>query len=155
MISLTVDRAIPGDALAFPSAHKVRIRARAWAPAEIGAPELLEVVADGKVIRSAVAALDFTLDVGRSQWIAARATAENEAVAHTSPVYVAIGGKSFLDQSQVAELVAKRLAVLEFIEGRLRDAKYSREYGPGELEALRERIGEARREYRKLSQPAP
>ena len=53
-----------------------------------------------------------------------------------------------------APLVAKRLAVLDFIEGRLRDPRYTREYGPGEADALRERIAEARREYQRLAPAA-
>jgi hypothetical protein len=154
MLTLTVDKAMPGDELKLKAPRKVRIQARAWAPAEIGAPKLLEVVADGKVIRSGTGEADFTLDVARSQWIAARVTAENGAAAHTSPVYVTVGGKSFRDESQVPELVAKRLAVLDFIEGRLRDARYTREYGPGEADALRERIAEARREYQRLAPAA-
>jgi hypothetical protein len=150
MLTLTVDKAIPGEELRLDKPAKVRVHARAWAPESIGAPKLLEVIADGKVIQSARSEAEFQVDAGRSQWIAARVTAENGAVAHTSPIYVIVGGRSFRDDSQAPALVAKRLQVLDFIEGRLRDAKFLREYATGEADALRERIAEARREYRKL-----
>ena len=154
MLTLTVDQAIPGDELKLAGPGRVRIHARAWAPPEIGAPQRMEVIADGKVIRLAAAEADFSLEVPESQWIAARATSENGAVAHTSPIYVIVGGRSFRDQSQTKALVAKRLARLDFIERRLRDPKYTREYGSGEVDALRGRIGQARRMYQRLLAPA-
>ena len=150
MLTLEVGKAIPGGEIRMQRPGRLRVRARAWAPAEIGAPKLLEVIADGKVIRSAGAEVEFTLEAKMSQWIAARVTADNGAVAHTSPVYVVVGGRSFLDQEQLRELVSKRLERLDFIETRLRDPKYTREYGPGEVDMLGERIAEARADFRKL-----
>jgi hypothetical protein len=151
MLTLTVDKAIPGDELRLKTARKVRVHARAWAPKEIGAPKQLEVIADGQVIRAAEAEVTFDLDADRSQWIAARATAENGGVAHTSPVYLIVGGRSFRDESQRAALVAKRIEVLDFIEARLRDPRFTRDYAPNEAEALRQRISEARKAYEALN----
>ena len=57
MLTLTAEKLIPGDAMKFHGSRRMRIRATATAPSEIGRPKLLEVIADGKVIRSAISEL--------------------------------------------------------------------------------------------------
>ena len=57
-------------------------------------------------------------------------------------------GASFLDRSQVQQLVAKRLKVLDFIEKRLQEPKFTRQrYLPPEIGQLMERIQDARAKY--------
>jgi hypothetical protein len=146
MLTLTAEKAIPGDEMAFHGSRKVHVKARAWAPAEIGRPKLLEVIADGKVIRTGTDEVDFPLMVSRSQWIAARVTCENGAVAHTSPIYFLANGESFRDSDQLSAIVAKRLDRLDFIEKRLKSQALAREYAPEE-DALRKEIAEARAVY--------
>ena len=98
-----------------------------------------------RVIRSAEAPtakqgklqLQFDVPAGTSQWIAARVTAFNGAVAHSSPVYVLVDGEGFADRTQVRQLVEKRLKVLDFIAGRLR----------GEGAAVTRSLDEARKLY--------
>jgi hypothetical protein len=149
MLTLTAEKAIPGDEVKFNGSRTIRVKARAWAPPEIGRPNLLEIIADGKVIQSGVSDLSFPLTVSRSQWIAARVTCENGAVAHTSPIYFIANGRSFRDSEQLSAIAAKRLARLDFIETRLKSPGLIKEYGPEE-DALRKRIAEARAEYEKL-----
>jgi hypothetical protein len=157
MLLLTVNGRIPGDDLAVSRNSAVRVRARAWAPEEIGSPKLLEVVAGGKVVRAAESGdsrmselkADFDLKIESGQWIAARARTHNGGLAHTSPVYVLVDG-SFRNSAEAPNLAEKRLKVLDFIEARLRDERFTKEeaYRAGEVEALLERIGEARARYR-------
>lgn len=127
---------------ALRGSRKIHIKAHAWAPPEIGRPKLLEVIADGKVIRSSPSDLDFPLVVSGSQWIAARVTCENGAVAHTSPIYFLANGASFRDREQLSAIASKRMARLDFIETRLKSPALIKEYGPEE-EALENRIAEA------------
>ena len=158
MLTLKVDRAIPGDELKVSRNRRVRVQARAWAPAAIGSPQLLEVVAQGRVIRSATShgqnptelTLDFEIQAEASQWIAARVTSQNGGIAHTSPVYMLVDGKSFRDERELPRLVEKRLKILDFIGGRLHDAEYTATYGQGEVEALSNELEDARRHYKGL-----
>jgi len=160
MIELRVDDAIPGDELRLAGNAGFRIQARAWAPASIGAPKTLELVAQGEVIRSAESdspdkeelRIDLALKAEASQWIAARVTAHNGALAHTSPVYVLVEGRSFRCQKKLPRLVAKRLTVLDFITRRLQDQKFvsSDSYSNDEILALTAEIDEARTRYRQL-----
>jgi hypothetical protein len=158
MLELTVNGALPGEEVNVKPGGSVRIRARAWAPPEIGAPKLLELIAHGKVIRTAEAKgpankeldLDFTLRVEQGQWIAARVTSHNGALAHTSPVYVLTGGGDFRAHGELPELVDKRLRVLDYIEAKLRDQKFTATYATGEVAALGERVRQARGLYQDL-----
>jgi hypothetical protein len=139
MLTLTAEKLIPGDEMKFHGSRRMHIRAKAWAPPEIG-----------KVIRSAISELSFPLLISRSQWIAARVTCENGAVAHTSPIYFLANGQSFRDPEQLSAIAAKRLERLDFIETRMKTPGLAKEYS-AEEEALRKRIAEARVEYQKLS----
>jgi hypothetical protein len=158
MLTLTVNGALPGDELKVARNASTRIRARAWAPANIGSPKTLELIAHGQVIRSIEShnpdqeelKLDFTIKADAGQWIAARVTSHNGALAHTTPVYVWVEGKSFRNQKELPQLVEKRLKVLDYIASRLADAKYVATYGQGEVEALTAEIDEARTRYRGL-----
>jgi hypothetical protein len=146
MVEFTVGDVIPGDEIKMAGPGQLRVHARAWAPESIGTPKVLEVVANGKVIKSDSNAVGFDLDIARSMWLSARVTSVNGAVAHTSPIYVVVGGRP--PRSDDAPAIAeKRLKELDFIEKRLKDPKYVKEYSPGEVEALRDRIAQARRIY--------
>jgi hypothetical protein len=138
MVELTVGDVIPGDEIKLARPGKLRVHARGWAPESIGAPKVVEVVANGQVIRSGGGLIDFDWDVSRSQWLAARVTSVNGAVAHTSPVYVLVGGGKVRSESAAS------------IAESLKDPQYVKEYGPGEVDALRERIVLARRIYERL-----
>src|SRR5579864_3973574 len=121
MLTLTVDERMPGDELKVNRNATLHVRAQGWAPAEIGSPKTVELIVSGGVAakKDATKRGELTFDTEfratSSEWIAARVTAENGAIAHTSPVYVVVGGKSFRDQEQLQELVAKRLERLDFI----------------------------------------
>ncbi|MFB3829259.1 MAG: CehA/McbA family metallohydrolase [Bryobacteraceae bacterium] len=155
MLVLSVGGKMPGDEVRVAKNTVVRVRAEVWAPEAIGAPKVLEVVAHGRVIRSAEASgpkqgklvVEFDLPAAKSQWIAARTTSFNGALAHTSPVYLIVDGASFLDRSQVKQIVAQRLKVLDFIEDRLREPKGMGYFSPGELDELRKSVQDARTKY--------
>jgi hypothetical protein len=163
MLFLTVGDAIPGDEVRVTRDAKLRVRAQAWAPPGIGLPKVLEVVAHGRVIRSVAPRrlgdekleAEFELPAGASQWIAARTTAVNGAVAHTTPVYVIVDGAGFFDREQLPQLVAKRLKVLEFIENRLRTPQFIKNMGwePDEITEVMGHIQDARAKYLAVGQP--
>ncbi len=162
MLALTAGGAMPGDEVRVRKNANVRIQVRAWAPEAIGAPKVLEVLSQGRVIRAVESrdpkqselTAEFELPAGESQWIVARTTTFNAAVAHTSPVYVIVDGASFADRAQLPQLVEKRLKVLDFIEKRLRDRQYTQRHGysVSELPLLMESIQDARAKYKAVGQ---
>jgi hypothetical protein len=152
MLTLTVGKLIPGDEMKFIGSRRLQVKARAWAPPQIGAPTLLEILVNGKVVRSGTTELNFPLLVEKGEWIAARVTSENGAMAHTSPIYFFVNGQSFRSVD-AASIASRRLERLDFIESRMKVPGMVKEYS-AEEEALLKRIGEARTEYQKLSREA-
>jgi hypothetical protein len=152
MLLLTVQSAIPGDEARVSRDAKVRIHAQAMAPELIGLPKVLEVVAHGRVIRSVEPhgpkqeklEADFELPASESQWIAARTTCVNGAVAHTTPVYLIVDGAGFFDRAQLPQLVAKRLKVLDWIEKRVRDPQVVKGWTPEEVRGVMASVQDAR-----------
>jgi len=151
MLTLTVDERMPGDELKVNRNATLHVRAQGWAPAEIGLPKTVELIVNGGVAakKDATKRGELTFDTEfratSSEWIAARVTAENGAIAHTSPVYVSVDGSPVRDDAHLPRLVEKRLGALDFIAGRLLEG-----YAKTEAEALTQRIDEARAKYREL-----
>ncbi|MCC6420510.1 MAG: CehA/McbA family metallohydrolase [Gemmataceae bacterium] len=167
MLELRVEEAYPGDTIAADRGQKLRVRARAWGHRQVGLPRVLEVVRFGEVIRSAAAAkpdakqelgevkLDFTIDAGSGFWLAARTTAFNGSLAHTTPVWVTRQGLRPWKYEAVDELLAKRLASLRSIE----DLYQKRKANPKDRfvmlwPKLEERLTAARKIYDDLRQVA-
>ncbi len=104
VIYLTVDGKQPGDEIVFPAGPPRRVRVKADIRTYVPVDKV-EVVVNGKVVIEKSAGgkseivIDEELPVGKSCWIAARATGpwhrlvlnDSEVFAHTSPVYVRIG----------------------------------------------------------------
>jgi hypothetical protein len=153
MLTLRVDGGMPGDELNVERNANLRIRVRAWAPAAIGSPKTLELIANGQVAETAASndpgreelKLDIRLRAASSQWLAARVTAHNGALAHTSPVYIRVAGAPVRDEARLPQLIEKRLKVLDFIAARVRAG-----YAKGEAQALLERIEDARGRYQRF-----
>jgi hypothetical protein len=145
---------MPGAEVRRTRGAAVRLQARVWAPPSIGSPKTLEIVSHGRVIHSAASrdpqkqelTIDVRMEAGHSQWLAARATSHNGALAHTSPIYLLVDGQGFAGPSQAPAIAARRKAALEYIRGRLREAPPAR-YAPGEIDALHARMREAEQFY--------
>lgn len=156
MLTLAVGDGMPGDEVRVGKDAKLHLHAQAWAPESIGAPKVLEIVAEGKVIKSIQSTgsqqdkliADFELRATDSQWVAARTTSFNGAVAHTTPVYVIVNGRSFIDRANVQQLVAKQLKVLDWIEAnRLANPQNTKLWGPGTVAAVWRDVEDARASY--------
>ena len=63
-----------------------------------------------------------------------------------------VDGASFADRSQLPELIAKRLKVLEFIESRMHNPRFTKGYAPGVADELLKRVADARARYLALEQ---
>lgn len=160
MLTLTVGEAMPGDEVRVGKDAKLHVQAEARAPESIGAPKVLEIVSHGRVIRKVESPgpkqdkllVDFDWPADESQWITARTTAFNGAVAHTTPVYVIVDNKSFLDHANVQQLVAKQLKELDWIEQkRLNNPQFTRSWGPCLVSAVWNDVEDARGRYVSLA----
>jgi hypothetical protein len=109
ILELSVNGNYPGELMRVRKGDRLRIHARLYTRTMAAGP--LEIVANGEVIRSGDAALDFDQTVHQGMWIAARTRG-----AHTTPVYVSMDGSRHWKASDGPRLVAKRLRELDEIE---------------------------------------
>jgi hypothetical protein len=116
LLEFTVSGHLPGDELAPSRGDVLTVHAKETAGYLDFPLDQLEVVINGEVIRSASptgnsASLDLNIPADHSFWIAARTKG-----AHTSPVYVTVGGRRHWKVSDVPALLAKREKQLKEIE---------------------------------------
>ncbi len=100
MVFLTVDGKGPGELLRLSNNGRRRVRIKAEVSSQ-KAMDRLEVIFKGRTIRTVRGAgklaADFTVDAGETGWFAARAFEKPDHTirfAHTSPVYVEVGGQT-------------------------------------------------------------
>ena len=173
MLDFRVDGAGPGDEIRASENRSVRITARAWGHSERMVPTKLELIRHGDTMESVAnpkadkAELEIALDVpaGHGFWVAARAEGSDGSRAHTTPVYVIREPLRFWKHEAVDELIRKRLASLDEVEGIVEEARKRNQ--AGELEnnralkqlalqgqQLLERVAAARKLYENLSRTA-
>lgn len=125
MVEFSIDDALPGDEIQLTDeTPTLKVKARAWGHPDRSMPTRLEIVKQGEVIRTVTEStsptgelqLEFELDAGMGSWLAARASADDGSVAHTTPIYVSRAPLRFWDYEQVPELIDRRLLSLDEID---------------------------------------
>jgi len=115
MLFLTVNGKMPGDTIDVARGTKLRISAEALGNAGRMPLKSIEIVEHSKVLARAQAAsagratVDLELPVDHGMWIAAKCEAGPGQVAHTTPVYVTVGGGGFENR----ETLQKNIDVAE------------------------------------------
>ena len=152
MLEFSVNGKIAGSEIEAKAGDTLHIKATATG--ETVAPRYLEIVAQGEVVKSTKSSsLEFDLPVRDSTWVAARCYG-----AHTTPVYVKVGGRSFARRDQLPRLVARRLDTLKELEEAMSHDLPVMHQGNWDnpaawragAAALRERIKVARETYQQL-----
>ncbi len=98
VVLLKVNGRLPGDTLEVAPGSTLRITAEAYGHREQMPLSSLEIIGHGKVLQRTTgqnaAQLSVSLDLTASRgiWIAAKCAAGKAQVAHTTPVYVTVGG---------------------------------------------------------------
>jgi hypothetical protein len=116
MLFLTVNGKVPGDTLDVPKGSKVHVEAEALVGSGTTSVEL---IGHGKVLAKGTAKVSIDLPVDTGLWIAAKCDAGPGQVAHTTPVYVTVGGGNFQNSTNLASNLAISEAFLREIEADL------------------------------------
>ena len=148
LLTLTVNRRMPGDTLDVTPGSTVSIAAEAFAQTP---GVMVEIVGHGKVLAkgNGKAALSLPLDHG--MWIAARCDTGSGKVAHTTPVYVTVNGGGFENRANYRENLAKMEGYLKELEAELASPGTSLDSQAGRHKAqLQREIGEARGKLQEL-----
>ena len=101
IVLLRVNDHLPGDVVDVPPGTKLRITAEAFGHDSQVPLSALEIVGHGEVLARAAGgtraqlSVDLEFTATHGIWIAAKAAAGTGQVAHTTPVYVTVGGAGF------------------------------------------------------------
>jgi len=128
LLRFDVDGAAPGDALESPGPWTVRVRGSA----ESNVPmESVDLIVNGETVRrisvppgGLSVAFDESVTLSRSGWVGVRVrgpahrlvTADREVYAHTSPVYVTIGGRPTASRVAADFFIAQIEAMIAKVE---------------------------------------
>jgi hypothetical protein len=112
----------PGDRIDIQEGEGARIRARARSRGEL---EMLQIVVNGKVVaeRAGSGSRELVLEEGlhfdQSSWVAGRVferSPRSEVFAHTSPVYLLVGGRPVVVPESVRDLLQKIDRLIAYTE---------------------------------------
>ena len=150
-LEFAVDGELPGTELKRAPGTKLKVRARVVSHARIGLPTALWVEGPNGVVKEikgggGEAELGFEIDhvVEGSQWLMAGVVCDNEAVAHTTPVYVVVNGQPTWNTRLGPGLIDKQLAAISKIESEFAKGDDARSAG------VKERLQKAKSFYANL-----
>jgi hypothetical protein len=146
-----VDGELPGAELNRSPGARVKIRARALGQARVGLPTVLQVSGLSGVVKEVKGnqgetILEFELEhlVETSQWLMASVVCDNNAVAHTTPIYVVVNAQPTWNARQGPRIIDKQLAAMAKIESEVAKGEDARSAG------IRERLQKAKAFYASL-----
>jgi hypothetical protein len=150
-LEFTVDGELPGAELTHSPGARVKIRARALGQARIGLPTVLQVEGPAGILKEikgnqGETVLEFEIEhsVEASQWLMASVVCDNNAVAHTTPIYVVVNAQPTWNPRQGPRIIDKQLAGMAKIESEVAKGNDARSAG------IRERLQKAKDFYASL-----
>ncbi|MFC5537260.1 CehA/McbA family metallohydrolase [Rhodocytophaga aerolata] len=138
ILDFKVNNHLPGDKIEAEKGQMLTITAQAFGHSSQQPLEALEIVRHGKVLARVTAkdlkqtsghlTLELKLPAEQGIWLAARCFAENNGVAHTTPVYVSVDGRGFHDPATIAHYIGLSEQYLKELENEIQHKSDSVEY---------------------------
>lgn len=151
VLDFTVDDELPGSELARNQGDRVRIKARVRSHAAIGIPKALTLVGNKGVIKEVAnptgelsLAIDLEHAIDQSQWLVLSTVCDNNALAHTTPVYVKVDGRPTWCPDRGPAVIRQQLDSI---------SRIAREFTPADTaraQGIQQRLTRARLVYRDL-----
>jgi hypothetical protein len=126
VLDFKVNNHLPGERVEVNKGKTVTITAHAYGHSSQQPLQALEIVGHGKVIARVTAkdlqqtsnhlSIELNLPVEQGIWLAARCFAENNGVAHTTPVYLSVNGGGFHDPATMDHYIALSEKYLQELE---------------------------------------
>lgn len=152
-IEFTVDGELPGSELKQSASRKVKIRATAQGQVLVGLPVRLIIEGTNGLLKEVTSekgqpelTIDLEHEVQTSEWIMASVLCDNQAVAHTTPVYLVVNDRPCWNPRLGPAIIGKQLAGIAKIEAEFSKGEDARSTG------IRGRLAKARKFYAELLQ---
>jgi hypothetical protein len=151
VLEFTVDNQLPGTELSKKAGDMVQIQARVLSHPSIGIPTALTLVGNEGVIREVTnpnkessLTIDLEREIKQSQWLVLSTVCDNNALAHTTPVYIKVDGRPTWCPDRGPAIIKKQFDSIDLI---------AREFTPAidtRAKGVQERLARARNYYQKL-----
>jgi hypothetical protein len=165
VLDFTVNAQLPGKKLEVDKGTDLTITAHAYGHAAQHPLEALEIIGHGKVLARVTAndlkqskdhlSIKLNLPANYGIWLAARCYAKDNGVAHTTPVYVSVGGKGFHNPETIDHYISLSEQYLQELENELDNKTDEAEYQLWRYrQGLIPRINEARQVLKSMKEKA-
>jgi hypothetical protein len=165
VLDFTVNNQLPGEKIEVDKGTELTITAHAYGHASQHPLEALEIIGHGKVLARVTAedlkqakdhlTIKLNVPANYGVWLAARCYTANKGVAHTTPVYVSVGGKGFHNPSTIEHYISLSEKYLQELEEALQNKSHEAEYQLWRYqEGLIPRINEARQVLKSMKEKA-
>ena len=122
-LEFTVDGKIPGSEIEIEAGTTAKVVAKVLGHPKVGLPVSLTVTGNDGVLKEITSErkqeklfFELELPIEKSQWLVASAVCDNDAVAHTSPIYIIVDGRSYWCSKRGPRLIEKQLNIINAIE---------------------------------------
>lgn len=151
ILDFSVDEKLPGSEIQKSKGDKIRIKAGVMSHPTIGLPETLLLISNDGVVKAVSnsendTSLHFELEqtISQSQWFVLSSKCQNNALAHTSPVYVIVDGKPAWSSKRGPNVIQRQLKAIDEIAREFSDTQGLRAQG------IMDRLTKARTYYTRL-----
>ena len=122
-LEFTVDGKLPGTEITKKAGSKVKISATVLGHPKVGMPKVLSIISNDGVVKEIIndkkktkLTVSFDLPITTSRWLVAGTICDNNAVAHSTPVYVIVNGRRTWCPERGPAVIDKQLAAIAVIE---------------------------------------
>jgi formylglycine-generating enzyme required for sulfatase activity len=129
MLFFEGDGKLPGSEIAFTKGATTHLTVKAQSPEIIGKISRVAIYNNDGLVRevkntgnSDQLGLSLDLQINKSQWLIAVVYCENEAVAHTTPIYYVVDGQPTWSPEKAPEIIRRHLQIMDDVEKDTKDS---------------------------------
>lgn len=120
---------LPGSEIKIKKGNSALLKVKAQSPEIIGSINRVAIYNNDGLVREVLNTnkletvnLNVDLPITKSQWVIAVAYCNNEAVAHTTPIYYVVDGQPTWSANKAALIISRHLQVMDDVEKETRDS---------------------------------
>lgn len=120
---------LPGSEIRIKKGNIAQLKVKAQSPEVIGSINRVAIYNNDGLVREVLNTnklesvhLNIDLPITKSQWMIAVAYCNNEAVAHTSPIYFVVDGQPTWSPDKAAEIISRHFQIMDDVEKDTKDS---------------------------------
>jgi len=129
MLFFEGDGKLPGSEIKIKKGNTTQLTVKAQSPEIIGRINRVAIYNNDGLVREVLnpekmetIQLNLDLEITKSQWMIAVVYCNNEAVAHTSPIYYVVDGQPTWSTDKAAEIISRHFQIMDDVEKDTKDS---------------------------------